>query len=124
MRLVSLTGQPLTTIETAGLTNHGAALSQDARFLAATTFAADVKVFNYLPLVVRLTTALNTQQLFLQLPFQYRRDSPIFMSAAASRLSCPKALVVAIARTHFNTSLRRSGKGQWKSTSSGRNSSQ
>ncbi|KAK9839144.1 hypothetical protein WJX74_010445 [Apatococcus lobatus] len=44
MRLVSLTGQPLTIIETAGLTNHGAALSHDGRFLAAATFAADIKV--------------------------------------------------------------------------------
>ncbi|KAK9860423.1 hypothetical protein WJX84_007132 [Apatococcus fuscideae] len=44
MRLISLTGQPLTIIETAGLTNHGAALSRDGRFLAAATFTADVKV--------------------------------------------------------------------------------
>ena len=44
MRLVSTTGQPLTFIETAGLTNHGAALSLDGRFLAAATFTADVKV--------------------------------------------------------------------------------
>ena len=48
MHLVSLTGQSLITVATAGLIGHGAALSQDGRFLAAATSAPDVKVLSIL----------------------------------------------------------------------------
>ncbi len=38
------TGSVLAALDSAGLVNHGAALSSDGRFFAAATFTADVKV--------------------------------------------------------------------------------
>ena len=38
------TGSVLAALDSAGLVNHGAALSPDGRFFAAATFTADVKV--------------------------------------------------------------------------------
>ena len=43
LRVSSTRGVHLASIDTGGLTNHGAALSPDGRFIAAATFTVDVK---------------------------------------------------------------------------------
>ena len=43
LKVSSTRGVHLASIDTGGLTNHGAALSCDGRFIAAATFTVDVK---------------------------------------------------------------------------------
>lgn len=44
LSLLSMRGGKLANLDSAGLENHGAALSPDGRFFAAATFTSDVKV--------------------------------------------------------------------------------
>ena len=44
MRVFSAAGRQVANLNTAGLTNHGIAISGNGQFLAAATFTADVKV--------------------------------------------------------------------------------
>lgn len=44
MRIFSSSGKQLANLDSAGLTNHGIALSENGQFLAAATFTTDVKV--------------------------------------------------------------------------------
>lgn len=44
MRVFTSAGREAANLNTAGLTNHGIALSANGQFLAAATFTADVKV--------------------------------------------------------------------------------
>lgn len=44
MRVFSSSGKQLASLDSAGLTNHGIAFSENGQFLAAATFTADVKV--------------------------------------------------------------------------------
>ena len=43
LKVSSTRGVHLASIDTGGLTNHGASLSSDGRFIAAATFTVDVK---------------------------------------------------------------------------------
>lgn len=44
MRVFSSSGKQLASLDSAGLTNHGIAFSENGQFLAAATFTTDVKV--------------------------------------------------------------------------------